>query len=145
MPTAAYAVLSRTCRSSAEARARHGGSVGGLDYSSAGPMTVPGLRAPAVAVSVGASTACALLNDQTVQCWGEGRRGQLGNNAAFGSEVPVDVSGIIDAVAVSVGYVHACALSKTGSVRCWGANDGGLGNGSPNSADSAHPVTVIGL
>ena len=116
----------------------------GLRYPFAGPMTVQGLRAPAVAVSDGPLATCVLLNDQTVQCWGEGRRGQLGNGAWSSSVVPVDVSGLTDAVAVSVGYVHACALSSTGSVRCWGANVG-LGSGSSTDHDSSRPVTVTGF
>ncbi|HET7545661.1 MAG TPA: hypothetical protein VFK05_37595 [Polyangiaceae bacterium] len=116
----------------------------GWDYAGGGPVTVQGLRAPALAVSAGASTTCALLTDHTVQCWGDGRRGQLGNDTRSSSKVPVDVSGITDAVAVSVGYTHACALSKTGSVRCWGGNDGGLGSGSPSDGDALRPVTALG-
>ena len=116
----------------------------GVDYSSAAPITVRGLRAPAVAVSEGAFTTCALLIDHTIQCWGEGRGGQLGNDARSSSDVPVDVLGISDAVAVSVGYLHACALSKTGSVSCWGASEG-LGNGSPSTRDALRPVPVTGF
>ncbi len=36
------------------------------------------LRGPATAVDVGATHACALLEDRSVQCWGENRHGALG-------------------------------------------------------------------
>jgi alpha-tubulin suppressor-like RCC1 family protein len=44
-------------------------------------------------ISVAALHGCALLNNGSVQCWGEGAAGQLGNGAAANATVPVMVTG----------------------------------------------------
>lgn len=117
----------------------------GLDYANGDPVAVQGLRAPAIAVSVGSTTTCALLGDATVQCWGGNGGGQLGNDTRADSKVPVDVLDLTDVAAISVGYLHSCALTKSGSIRCWGTNRGGLGDGRPKTGDALHPVTVVGF
>ncbi|WP_353661713.1 hypothetical protein [Hydrogenimonas sp. SS33] len=106
---------------------------------------------------------CALMNDNSVQCWGDNTHGQLGNGASGAYEahaVNVDLSGIdgnVTALAVGGGGRdprsqspveydgdHTCALTDTGKVYCWGSNDKGqLGDGTTN--DSPVPVEVRGL
>ncbi len=53
---------------------------------------------PAVAVGPGETTSCALLTNQTVQCWGSGLSGQLGDGAmpsGHGRQpTPTDVVGL---------------------------------------------------
>ena len=94
-------------------------------------------------IGVGVHHACALVNGG-VQCWGDNDSGELGNNSATESNVPVQVIGITSgAVAVVVGGDHACALVH-GGVQCWGDNSyGQLGNGS--TVSSKVPVPVTGL
>lgn len=75
---------------------------------------------------------CAVRDDGTVWCWGDGGLGRLGNGAQANSSTPVQVSGIDDAVDVSVGAYHACALHENGDVSCWGGN--GNAAVSPNNA-----------
>jgi hypothetical protein len=95
------------------------------------------------AVSGGGYHTCALLQNGTVQCWGENDRGQLGNTLGF-SNVPVTVAGISSAVAISTGFLHSCAVLSDGSTRCWGHNiSGQLGNGT--TVNSSSPVQVSGL
>ena len=52
------------------------------------------LRGPAIAVAVGGQHACALLEDRSVQCWGEDRHGALGRSGTEEGPLPtVDLSG----------------------------------------------------
>lgn len=121
------------------------GELGGAsaELSSASPLTVSGITA-AVQVSVGSDHACALLNDQTVQCWGNNDHGQLGNGSTVDANIPVAVTGLTGAIAVNAGALMSCAILADNSVRCWGANGNGqLGNGT--TIDSALPVVVSGL
>lgn len=80
--------------------------------------------------------ACALLEDGTLRCWGEGSMGALGygniehvGDDEVPAEVgPVPVGGTVHQVAVGGGFT--CALMDAGMVRCWGFNgDGELGQG----------------
>jgi alpha-tubulin suppressor-like RCC1 family protein len=91
---------------------------------------------------------CALKPNGEVNCWGYG--GNLGNGSSgtVDSNVPVQVSGLVNVSAIASGSSHTCALDKTtGSVSCWGLGGfGQLGNGSSGTgALSNIPVAVIGL
>jgi alpha-tubulin suppressor-like RCC1 family protein len=88
-------------------------------------VAVSGLPANsyATSVSVGALSACAIVQDG-VQCWGDNSRGELGNGttSTTPSPTPVWVSGLpaghgVEAVAVGFGFV--CAEVWSG-VQCWG-------------------------
>ncbi|MBL8954393.1 MAG: hypothetical protein JNK82_26685 [Myxococcaceae bacterium] len=106
----------------------------------------------AVAISVGYTSACAVLKDRTVRCWGTNEFGQLGTGqlditgmkptdpASETIHQPAPVAGLNDAISVSVGRVLACALVSNGTVRCWGAG-GTLGDGTLE--DRPAPVTVL--
>ncbi len=87
---------------------------------------------------------CALLSDKTVQCWGSGVYGQLGNDSTADQSSPVAVNTISDATQISVGGYTSCALLSTGTIKCWGSGEyGQLGNGS--SDNQSIPVTVSGI
>jgi alpha-tubulin suppressor-like RCC1 family protein len=89
----------------------------------------------AIQVSVGAEDACALLADDTVECWGGNAKGQLGNGTERPTDTPEHVvtasSGILtNAVEIAAAYQHTCALLVGGAVECWGKdNYGEVGNG----------------
>ncbi len=86
---------------------------------------------------------CALLAGGTVQCWGDGESGQLGNGQSLSSATPVSVVGVAGATHVSSYDDTACAVTG-GKVKCWGwGNFGELGNG--KRGHSATPVTVSGI
>ncbi len=80
-------------------------------------------------------TTCALLSDKTVQCWGLGAHGQLGNEKQGrdyfeASPVPLKLTGVVD---VAMGGSTGCAVVEDGTVSCWGANPRGvLGFTSPD-------------
>ena len=103
---------------------------------------------------------CAVFDSGTVQCWGLGEFGELGNGQFYnpsgpgGSASPVQVQGVGGNGALSNvasltsdgnGYGY-CALLDSGGVDCWGFGEfGELGNGQfytavPNG--SATPVPV---
>jgi alpha-tubulin suppressor-like RCC1 family protein len=61
------------------------------------PVTVSNITAanPATAISVNENSACALLQDGTVQCWGYAANGSLGNGETTPIQtVPVPVIGL---------------------------------------------------
>ncbi len=77
----------------------------------------------AAAVSAGFGHTCALLDDATLTCWGEGDSGELGNGSTetIGDEPgemgdalePIDLGGRVP-VAVSAGHFFTCALFISG-------------------------------
>ena len=103
-----------------------------------------------VQVSSGGSHTCALKDNGTIFCWGEGGGGRLGNGDTAETSHPV---GVLEAenstdllsniVQISSGDSYACALSDLGKVWCWGnGDDGQLGNGLEEEINS-YPVQVI--
>ncbi len=113
-------------------------------------------------VAMGWRHACALLDDQTVRCWGAGDYGQLGVpgwSAAIGDGVgdghgrgerPDDpslaVAGLddVEVVDVTVGGNRSCVLTSKGTVRCWGINtDGRLGYEWSTAAGCSDPKACI--
>ncbi len=116
------------------------------------PVPVKGITTGAVAVAVGASSACAIVSGGNVKCWGVDEAGKLGNDspklAGDGLPTfvpPVDVVGISGAVQISVGNRHACAVLATGALKCWGSNGRGtLGIGTEDPYKSV-PVDVTAL
>ena len=112
--------------------------------------------ADATQVSASGAGACALVGGGAVKCWGYNYVGELGNGtfvegAPYGSNTPVDVTGISGATQGSAAADHACALMSDGSAKCWGNNASGeLGNGttagpSSHPQGSTVPVDVSGL
>jgi alpha-tubulin suppressor-like RCC1 family protein len=125
----------------------------GASLGNAGPETCSGLACSTTpvpvsglsgvtSVSVGMGSACAVLSDGTVDCWGENEFGQLGNGGTVTSSSPLPVTGLADVSSVSVGlHFTACAVVSGGNVKCWGDNEfGQLGNGTITGPDSCGGV-----
>ena len=82
--------------------------------AAAGPVSL-GIGRSAVAITAGDSHTCALLDDGSVRCWGQGRSGQLGyaSSASVGDDEqpatagPVDLGAGRSAVAISAGGERA--------------------------------------
>ncbi len=116
-----------------------------------GPVNLGG---PAKAITAGDLHTCALLNDGTVRCWGQGTNGQLGygneNNVGHRRTNPPAVAGPVDlgpgrtATAISAGAAQTCAVLDDGNVRCWGfGGNGRLGYGNTSRiGDSETPGSV---
>lgn len=111
----------------------------------------------------GAQHQCALLDNNSLKCWGYNVNGQLGlgntghrGDAAneMGDNLPVVNLGTgRSATDVAVGWVHTCAILDDGSVKCWGQNQYGqlgLGN-TAHRGDGANemgdnlPIVNLGL
>ncbi|MBI2062044.1 MAG: hypothetical protein HYT87_20215, partial [Nitrospirae bacterium] len=100
--------------------------------------------AKAISGHIGKS-ACALMVDGTVKCWGRNAEGQIGDGTTVNKSAPVAVSSLTNAVSVTGGYMHTCALLSDGTVECWGRNlEGQLGNGTTATLTST-PVGVSSL
>lgn len=116
---------------------------------SVGPVDL-GAGRTAVAVAAGDSFTCALLDDDTIRCWGQGSFGRLGygNTATIGNDEPPSAAGPIDfgagAIAVETGSSHACAVFETGAVRCWGnGGQGRLGYGNTASLGDDEGLSLV--
>ncbi len=97
---------------------------------STSPLAVETTRTFA-AISAGGKHTCALTPDGTAHCWGNNRRGQLGNGEVFNVPVPQQVLGSNRLQSISAGEGHTCGVSADADVFCWGDNfRGQLGNGS---------------
>jgi len=110
-----------------------------------------GVNHTAKAITAGDFHTCALLDDDTVRCWGYGEDGRLGygNLKSIGDNETPDTVGPIDlgghaAKAISAGQDHTCALLNDDTVRCWGyGGDGRLGYGNVKSiGDNETPASV---
>jgi len=114
------------------------GQLGNGEYAvSPTPVAVMGLTTGVIAVAAGVQSACALMQDGTVMCWGFGGVGELGNGMAdVMSPVPVQVDGLTGpATYLSVGGAP-CVVTATGSIECWGFT--------ADLALTAVPVTDLG-
>ena len=96
----------------------------------------------AVAIAVGAYTSCALMSDGTVECWGFGEDGELGDGKLSDRSTPARVPGIHGATAISPGMYVRCALLRGGDVECWGDNAEGEIQNPPTLNPSAIPTPV---
>jgi len=108
-----------------------------------------GLGRTARAVAVNYSHSCAILDDNSVKCWGQNASGQLGYGDSIRRGTPgataIDLGINRTAVSLAAGFSHTCAILDNGSVKCWGANSGGqLGYGDFQNR-LAPPATAINL
>lgn len=86
----------------------------------------------AKAISAGVDHACALLNDNTVKCWGSNLYGQLGlADADNRGDDPDEMGDNLNTVslgagrtakAIAAGGYHSCAILDNDTVKCWGRN-----------------------
>ena len=119
------------------------------------PVEVP-LITNAKQVSLGWASACALITDGTVRCWGVNTGthlefnvdGMLGDGTTVDSlTTPTTVVGLSDAISIAASAGSVCALEADGTVVCWGGNiNGELGTQNlVGNAYSTLPVIVPGI
>lgn len=126
--------------------ANTGGALGiGLDqnYSNSDPSSHPtvnlGTGRKAKSISSGGNHVCAILDNDSLKCWGKNQYGQLGLEDTFdrGQQLSelgdnlqtVNLGSGLYPLKVSSGIVQTCALLNDRTVKCWGANSGRLGQG----------------
>jgi hypothetical protein len=81
-------------------------------------------------VSAGYYHTCAILDDDTLKCWGRNTNGQLGYGDSTSRTAPeatavVNLGAGRTAKAVSTGSSHTCALLDDDTLKCWGDNSNG--------------------
>lgn len=126
------------------------------------PAVDLGTGKTAKAIDSGALHTCALLNDNSVKCWGWNYSGELGigNTTAKGdnagemgdSLMAVDLGTGRTAKAIAGGYMHVCAILDNNALKCWGYNvygQLGLGNtanrgDNPNEMGDYLPTVFLG-
>ncbi len=97
-------------------------------------------------LAIGFLSACALLSNNTVKCWGSNVNGELGltkggtgfqagnTPALLAALVSVDLGPGRTAKSIVAGSFHHCAILDNDSVKCWGLNSNGqLGLGDPDN------------
>ena len=117
-----------------------------------GPVQYPKNDGTVTATQVSAGTfhSLAVDKDGNTWSWGWNNYGQLGNNTATNSSVPVrvrdpanptDRSKGLKAVQISGGWYHSLAIGADGNAKAWGGNgDGQLGDGTTNTKRTPVPV-----
>lgn len=95
-----------------------------------------GVGVKAKAVYTGRDHTCALIDDDSLKCWGSNTYGRLGNgilNSTIG-DTPGEMGAALQAVDFGVGVTvkkaalgdrTTCALLDTGDIKCFGDNDYG--------------------
>ena len=105
-------------------------------------------------VVTGAEHTCAILDDDTVKCWGNGMKGQLGiGSNTYSKTTPqsVNLGTGKTALHITAGgaeegngdYDNTCAILNDNTLKCWGSNNNGqLGQGDYNDRNSPTAVTT---
>ena len=115
-----------------------------------------------LAITAGERHSCALLDDETVKCWGRNSDGQLGlgdtnhrgdDPGEMGDALPaIDLGSTNGVLAIAAGGDMSCAKLGTGAWKCWGDNTYGqlgLGDTDNRGSSSSHmganlPVLDLG-
>lgn len=78
-----------------------------------------GLNAGVLQVSVGGVSACALMDNGSLQCWGY-------DPLVPDSRFPKEIEGFPEPLRqISAGYSDKCAITASGALGCWGSHYGG--------------------
>ena len=126
------------------------GSLGGKSYVPVGPIDL-GAGRTAKMVSAGGSHTCAILDDDTLKCWGYNGYGNLGYGDTTDRSSPeatlvVNLGNGRTAKMVSAGESHTCAILDDDTLKCWGYNNyGQLGYGDTTRRTSPEATLVVNL
>ena len=97
-------------------------------------------------VSTAAYHSCALLEDTSIYCWGQGFNGQLGDGKKQASSIPVRaLISSVGAKDVATTDGATCAVLLDDTVQCWGYNgqlELGVGDPASTTFGSGVPLTL---
>ena len=130
---------------------------GQLGYSDTTNRSTPpdtsidfGVGKSAKKIALGAFHACAILNDDSLKCWGYNDWGQVGDGTITDRHAPVSVNlgAGRSAQEIALGENHTCAILDDNTLKCWGKNsDGQLGSSSNLDCDNSYctktPTAVV--
>ncbi len=106
----------------------------GTNEDHARPVAVAGSLEGVIALAAGAMHTCALLDDGSVHCWGQNRRGELGDGTTENKDVPTRAATDVAFRSLEAGGAITCAFSNDWTEYCWGQNRSGqLGEGTRGS------------
>jgi hypothetical protein len=94
----------------------------------------------ATAISVGQQSACALVADGKVRCWG---RDSKWFEPCDVGRAAVEVKGLTGATVLDTGPFSACAITAAGGVACWELCDKDCKSGVVGQVDTAPTARVI--
>jgi alpha-tubulin suppressor-like RCC1 family protein len=124
------------------------------------PTVFLGTGRTAKAIGAGIWFSCALLDDNSVKCWGYNGDGELGQGntvnrgddpGEMNSLLPIQLGTGRSAKSIAVGGYEACAVLDNNQLKCWGYFAGGeLGQGDAIShganagdmGDNLHPIDL---
>jgi alpha-tubulin suppressor-like RCC1 family protein len=103
------------------------------------PTVDLGTNLSARQLALGFAHSCAVLNDNTLKCWGNNQLGQLGTvtlqdrgdqAGEMGDACPIVDLGGVNVASAAAGDAHSCARVSDNTLRCWGYSVAGqLGTG----------------
>ena len=83
-----------------------------------------------ISIESGDGFSCVVLDNYSVNCWGENQYGTLGINSQRDESTPqyVDLGMGRTVKSINTNYRHVCAILDDDSLKCWGDNNyGSLG------------------
>jgi alpha-tubulin suppressor-like RCC1 family protein len=89
-------------------------------YETKAPAAVKALG-KAVLIAAGGNVSCAVVEDASLWCWGEGL--QLRQVAAGAHPKPVKVDAVEEGASFALGSGHICVLRQAGALECWGGSE----------------------
>ena len=127
----------------------NGGSNSDLNSPPASAINL-GAGRTAKAITAGEFHFCAILDDDSIKCWGDGANGKLGTGSTGDQNTPTSTSGSFAsgryAVVIDAGYEHTCVILDNGDLTCWGGDaKGQLGNGATTGTKSSLQSTAVNL
>ena len=111
------------------------------------PLAVPGISNAKLVGGGGiypsdSDWSCAVLADETVDCWGSDEYGTLARgDASAPSDTTPESIGLTNAVDIAGGQFASCAVLSTGDIACWGNN--GSGDIAPPQTNVIFPAPTI--
>ena len=122
---------------------------GGGDKDTPQPAVDLGSGRTATSIYAGGYYSCAILDDESVKCWGQNTNGQLGIGSTSNTNTPTTINSLGSgrkAITLATAFDSVCALLDDGTVKCWGDDSQGqLGNGGSNSDLNSPPSSAINL